>query len=698
MSPMSDQEYRDRLDEFFRQASTEEPVAMEDPLRSAQVTTSQPADDFPPADLTKIDDGTPTARPKQRIARIDGKMVVYHERAWWPAIFHRDLKAEKIAEAPPGMYAHMPACGRDELDVTSYWPDHHDWGFSRRTDRPDVLFEFFAREKQSVSYPGVMFSQGKIVVDEDEIPIVNWPIPFCLSSQVEGARLEAMSRENGNRITKDDFKARMPPDYLSRYGERKAVAKAGALGMRRQRFRDQAGLVAFEFKQGGDSRKRAIVQCIPPADMAKVLLTNSTRHVPDLSIEARAYVGCTNRGTEPQKAGKNRVTEEQRKTQYAKKNKVFQGFEPPNPAAWPYGDNIMDDKRAIANARASSREMLPIGSHDIIPSIPRRELKRSLDDREAGTMDNSRDTFKRQKFERHQGHNLVSYQFPGEDGSSHTFGEAEQSFGALDMKAAGKRGRGVESSAIHDSQSLQQISIPKPRKIQRPRIPKGFKRHEVLEYTEHRPAVGISNHKDLQTLIPWSSQQPDIRTPGWDHVQASASASGRHIDYESQQYAFDHVQSNRSPGAAPVLNFQEPETRNTMRTLAEACKRDTFRWYKAMKEPRISEGSMQSPRSMGQGPSSPASLSSSTDLPSSYDLHPMGAPQKSIQSLGGRQAAAHSTYDILATAGGFPVVKASTRGDYIAPATNSEEQNEQNDIEAEIAQFLAEHQSFAGTD
>lgn len=137
---------------------------MEDPLRSAQVTTSQPADDFPPADLTKIDDGTPTARPKQRIARIDGKMVVYHERAWWPAIFHRDLRAEKIAEAPPGMYAHLPACGKGELDVTSYWPDHHDWGFSRRTDRPDVLFEFFAREKQSVSYPGVMFWQGKIVV------------------------------------------------------------------------------------------------------------------------------------------------------------------------------------------------------------------------------------------------------------------------------------------------------------------------------------------------------------------------------------------------------------------------------------------------------------------------------------------------------------------------------------------------------
>ncbi|KAL8634468.1 MAG: hypothetical protein Q9228_007937, partial [Teloschistes exilis] len=238
------------------------------------------------------------------------------------------------------------------------------------------------------------------------------------------------------------------------------------------------------------------------------------------------------------------------------------------------------------------------------------------------------------------------------------------------------------------------IYIPKPQRFRRPRTSTGFKRNGV-EYTEHGPAAGISNDKDLQTLIPRSSQQPDISAPIWDNVQAFASASSRQSDYGSRQYAFDQVQSNRSPGTAPVFNSQEPETRDTMKTLAEECKSDTVRWYKAMKEPRISEGWIQPLRSMGQGPSGPASLSSSTDLPSSYSLHPTGKLQEGIQSLGGRQDAVIPSYDQLATAGRFPAAKAGTTGDNIAPVINLEESN---DVEAEIAQFLAEHSSFAGKD
>lgn len=89
---------------------------------------------------------------------------MYHEDSLWPGIRHSELRAEKIREAPPEMYAHKPTRGNHELDVTSYWPDHHDWGFLRRNDRPDVLFEFLPRAKKHIPYPDVMFFQGKIVI------------------------------------------------------------------------------------------------------------------------------------------------------------------------------------------------------------------------------------------------------------------------------------------------------------------------------------------------------------------------------------------------------------------------------------------------------------------------------------------------------------------------------------------------------
>ncbi|KAL8634464.1 MAG: hypothetical protein Q9228_007941, partial [Teloschistes exilis] len=130
---------------------------MEELSRSAQVTISQSADDFRFVDLSKIDDGRPTARPNQRIARIDGQMVVYHENAWWPAVFHSDLRAEKIAEAPPEIYIVMASPQAKGLKVLGYSPKNAsgcEFGQMAFQVRDTSRQPANTGEDQQISFPG----------------------------------------------------------------------------------------------------------------------------------------------------------------------------------------------------------------------------------------------------------------------------------------------------------------------------------------------------------------------------------------------------------------------------------------------------------------------------------------------------------------------------------------------------------------
>lgn len=54
------------------------------------------------------------------------------------AVYHDDIRAELVAQAPPELYRHLPASGTDELDVTTFYEPHKDWGFGARNERPDA--------------------------------------------------------------------------------------------------------------------------------------------------------------------------------------------------------------------------------------------------------------------------------------------------------------------------------------------------------------------------------------------------------------------------------------------------------------------------------------------------------------------------------------------------------------------------------
>lgn len=444
------------------------------------------------------------------------------------------------------------------------------------------------------------------IQDEDQKPIIDWPIPFCLSSQVEGGRLEAMARQIGKNITKHDFKARMPPAHLTTEGKSKAVVTSGALGMRRLRFRDQAGLLPFDLRLGSDSRKRAIVQCIPPASMVDVLLTNSTRALTDFSIEAQNYVSRTNRGASLEKAGKNRVTVEQRKSRHAREDELVEYFEPPNPSGWPYGDDIMDDRQAIATARAYVGESSPVGPHETAPTNYCREVeegisgtlilgtnaKRSQIGDEDDTIDVSTDLFKRRRLgEHHQGRDLASQQLPGAIVSRRKLGEGEQMFGPF------------------DSNGRRKIHRPKRQEFWPSNSPTGSGTHEGPGYMAQQPSVELFSHED--------------------------------VGLESQQSILHQVQPNRWPGATTDFRFLEPETWDSME--------------------------IQSSKRIGEGRDTPASLSGAIDPPWSYSMPAMIKQRENIPSSRRRRDAIKSSYHQLRKDGVAPAARPEADEDFLAP-------------------------------
>ncbi|KAL9578898.1 MAG: hypothetical protein Q9212_005425 [Teloschistes hypoglaucus] len=624
----------------------------------------------------------------QRPSPVHEELVVYHEKSLWPAILHSELRAEKIREAPPEMYAHMPTRGFHELDVTSYWPNHHDWGFLRRNDRPDVLFQFLPRAKQDIPYPGVMFFQGKIVIDEDRNPIVDWPIPFCLSSQVEGGRLEAMARQNGNKITKEDFKARMPSAHLTKEGGRKVVVTSGALGMRRLRFRDQAGLLAFDGRDGSVSRKRAIIQCIPLASMVNVILTNSTKGLTDLSTEAQNYVICTNRGTNPGRAGQNRVTVEERKIRHTKTDELLQCFEPPNPIAWPYGRDIMDDRQAIATARAYLSKSSPVGSAGILPTNHCREVekgmsgslmletraKQSQDDNDDRTINVSTGSFKRRRLdEQHQGRDLAPEQLSGAFGSRQNLGGAEQMLGAFDSKNRRK---------THRPRRQKHWSSNSPIGLENLEVPGwigattdfGFLEpetgHSVKSQEECRDEVDRWQKAMLEPAIPKGLIRSSARVG--EGRGAPASLSGT-ID-PPWSYSIPSVMEQRE------ITSGSSGRRDAMKS----------RYYRLRKDDRAPAVNAETEEDF------------LAPLP---PFEPFSAPAMGLEKVGGPPAVEAGTVeDLLAPihtpsmdlekAGGTPAVEAKSEN-FLAPATRLEDLKGD---EAEFAQFLAEFSGFSDAD
>ncbi|KAL8685715.1 MAG: hypothetical protein Q9218_007585 [Villophora microphyllina] len=648
-----------------------------------------------------VGDRRAALEPTGRVAYIENQLMVYHEHSWQPAVYHRELRAEKIAEAPPEMYAHLPARGKDVLDVTSYWPDHHDWGFENRDDRPDVLFQFLPPAKsRSTSRNKVMTNRGRIIIAEDGSPVIDFPIPFCLSSQTEPGRLEAMSRKNGNKITKRDYLARMPPDVLDKQGKRKFLITPCAIGMRRLRFRDQAGLLAAEQRQGSLARKRAIIQCIPPATVAQMLVTNSLRCLgKDLSLAEQTWVDSTNRGKCPEKAGKHRVTEEHRKHMHARKDALLEQYEPPNPTAWPYDEDMKNDERAIAVARKylgtasrgnSSPPISCVGvERTAKSSVPGMSAKRSRDEYEGSTIDVPEDLTsalypKRQRLEHHECHDMQPHGTPG--GSAPSNGRMAQPSRTPGQKVIGKRGREQEGSTIEDSEDLQEMSRPKRQKLRKPSMSLGSRQYGGSASADRRPSVDIFCQDDIETFLPKSTQLSNIDTFRKDDLRTLTANSDRHFTREVLQPPSWRIQSDRTSEARATMHPFDPETEYSMVSRTEERNGNMHRWYKSMEVPKRGR-SVHTP-AWNQ---SPDVLRSPANSPGHHQIQGLPPPQKRSLENAGDPSNIHPVKqpNILRESQASSLPQANP-GVVEYPMEAASDMEESDLLEAEFARYLAE--------
>ncbi|KAL8645408.1 MAG: hypothetical protein Q9210_006719 [Variospora velana] len=291
---------------------------------------------------------------KSKTEIINGQLHVEYRSRMVKAVYHSELREEMLEKAPPDLYLHAPDRGRSDLDQTSFWPSHRTWRFDQREGRPDILFQFLPAYDTVTALPGPMkHPDGRIIIDNKDTIVRNWPIPACLSSEVEGGRMEAMSRENGNLISKRDFLARMPPQILKADGEWKEPVTDTAIGMRRNRYRARTGLLAFHPREGSLEKKKALVQCIPKNIMAQILTSNSLRCWRDSNDMEIAYVSKASEGKHLAKAGSKRLPDDVRADRMVAKNLKLLGLKLPNPDAWPYVKGMEDDDAAIALARES---------------------------------------------------------------------------------------------------------------------------------------------------------------------------------------------------------------------------------------------------------------------------------------------------------------------------------------------------------
>ncbi|KAI9731346.1 MAG: hypothetical protein M1834_005249 [Cirrosporium novae-zelandiae] len=158
-------------------------------------------------------------------------------------------------------------------NATSYHPRYCHWG-EKRENRAPILFELYRKDRQNPSYaPGAMVDdQGRVVLDPDGWPVVDWDLPTRIGSMVGGHLIETIRRED-SRIKVLDLRARMLPETRP---------TKTALANRQAWFRRAARCVVWDSKERkGKHWEQNIINDMTP----NMIERNSTRHLRDLTSQ-----------------------------------------------------------------------------------------------------------------------------------------------------------------------------------------------------------------------------------------------------------------------------------------------------------------------------------------------------------------------------------------------------------------------------
>ena len=207
-------------------------------------------------------------------------------------------------------------------DVTAFLESQKDWDLERDNGWTGVEVLFILdnpKHKRPTYKVPWMFDEERVVLDLDNDPVKDYrDIPLTLSSEVEGALLEAIRRLD-LRITTFDLWAR-----LSVHSFRSAIqqgltsnrpkhCKKGniltpeALNLRMGRFRLENAVVAWRKRKGSESLRKFLWDRMSPAARA----AKSTRELKKLSKEEQEQAQEGNAGKHAANAGGWAKTQQQ---------------------------------------------------------------------------------------------------------------------------------------------------------------------------------------------------------------------------------------------------------------------------------------------------------------------------------------------------------------------------------------------------
>ncbi|KAL9056171.1 MAG: hypothetical protein Q9206_002857 [Seirophora lacunosa] len=248
------------------------------------------------------------------------------EDRWQKAAFHWVLRKHLIREAAKkGTYqtwsdkkgrVHSRGDPVGPDDLTAFHPGQN-WTLER-ANRPPKTFQFLRTEETEPTDPiGNWVWHGFLVLDHHGIPLRAFEtLPAAISSKEDGCFLEGMFRED-SRISWEDIIARVPYKEVPRPSASpeetpvlyEAVVKHHPMSVRCSRFRKQAACISWKPREGSDKLRRHLESYLPPECVA----INSTRSFRDLTDLEVAEISRAAKGTYPGRAGKNALSEADRK-------------------------------------------------------------------------------------------------------------------------------------------------------------------------------------------------------------------------------------------------------------------------------------------------------------------------------------------------------------------------------------------------
>ncbi|KAL9014483.1 MAG: hypothetical protein Q9173_000863 [Seirophora scorigena] len=268
------------------------------------------------------------SRPGQVVVDADARTWyrAADEDHWQKAAFHWALRKHLIREAAKkGAYqtwsdkkgrVHSRGDPVGPDDLTAFHPGQN-WTLER-ANRPPKTFQFLRTEETEPSDPIEDWVwRGFLVLDHHGNPLRAFKaLPVAISSKEDGCFLEGMFREDP-RISWEDIVARVPYKEVPRPSASpeetpvlyEAVVNHHRMSVRCARFRKQAACISWKPREGTDKLRRHLESYLPPECVAM----NSTRSFRDLTDLEVAEISRAAKGTHPERAGKNALSEADRK-------------------------------------------------------------------------------------------------------------------------------------------------------------------------------------------------------------------------------------------------------------------------------------------------------------------------------------------------------------------------------------------------